>query len=151
MKKTLLLLLLTIFIISCKEDIKSNITPNKTEIKFKDLDVIKSKPEIEMVEFLKRNNYSLLETEYNNQWKSKTSEDIIQFNGNGVFVFFTYNIKTYNKLVFDLDKSPYKNLGKTIKKGLEVEMYVKDNETIFLSTIKHPQNGKQVYSITFLS
>lgn len=150
MKKTLSLLLLTIFIISCKENIKSNITPNKTEIKFKDLDVIKSEPEIEMVEFLKRNNYSLLETKYNNQWKSKSTNDIIQFNDK-VFVFLTYNLETYNKLVTELKKSTYENSGKTMKNGLEVESYTRNKETIFLSTMDNPENGKKVYSLTFLS
>jgi glutamine synthetase type III len=92
-----------------------------------------------------------LKNEYENQWVSTTNDDMIQFNTKGVFVFFTFNIETYNKLVRSLNKSTYKNFGKTIKNGVEVDSYIRENETIFITTMAHPQNGKQVYSLTFLS
>lgn len=150
MKKLLLLAFFAISTIACQENKKSS-NQNNAEITFKDLDLIKSKPEIEIEEFLKKNNYSLLETQFTNQWKSESSDDIIQFNGKGVFVFLTYNLKTYNKLVAELKKSTYVNSGKTIKNGLEVESYTREKETIFLSTMDNPENGKKVYSLTFLS
>lgn len=150
MKKLLLLAFFTISILACKENKKPSKHNNK-EVTFKDLDLIKSKPENEIEEFLKKKNYSLLETQFANQWKSELSDDIIQFNGKGVFVFLTYNIETYNKLVTDLKKSTYKNSGKTMKNGLEVESYTRDKETIFLSTMDNPENGKKIYSLTFLS
>ena len=150
MKKLLLLAFFTISTLACKENQKSSNQNNK-EVTFKDLDLIKSKPENDIEEFLKKNNYSLLETQFANQWKSELSDDIIQFNGKGVFVFLTYNLETYNKLVTDLKKSTYKNSGKTMKNGLVVESYTRDKETIFLSTMDNPENGKKVYSLTFLS
>ena len=150
MKKLLLLAFFAISTIACKENQKSSNQNNK-EITFKDLDLIKSKAENEMEEFLKKNNYSLLETQFANQWKSELTDDIIQFNGKGVFVFLTYNLETYNKLIADLKKSTYENSGKTIKNGLEVESYTRNKETIFLSTMDNPENGKKVYSLTFLS
>ena len=150
MKKLLLLAFFAISTIACQENKKPS-NQNNAEIIFKDLDLIKSKPEIDIEEFLKKNNYSLLETQFANQWKSDLSDDIIQFNGKGVFVFLTYNLKTYNKLVDELKKSTYKDSGKTIKNGLEVQSYTRDKETIFLSTMNNPENGKKVYSLTFLS
>lgn len=151
MKKTLLLVFFTISMIACKESIKP-LNQNNIEITFKDLDLIKSKSEIEIQEFLKKNDYSLLETQFANQWKSQISDDIIQFSvSKGVLVFLTYNIETYNKLVNDLKKTNYENSGKTMKNGLEVESYTRNKETIFLSTMDDPENGKKVYSLTFLS
>lgn len=86
MRKPLLLAFFTISTIACQEN-KERSNQNNAEITFKNLDVIKSKTEIEIKEFLKKNNYSLLETQFANQWKSKSSDDIIQFNGKGVLFF----------------------------------------------------------------
>lgn len=149
MKKLLLLAFLTFSTISCKENKKTSTLIN-TEITFKKLDLIKSKPENEIIEFLKNNNYSLLKTQFDNQWKSETSDDIVQFTSKGVFCFFTYDIGTYKKLLNDLKKSTYVYFGKSMKNGVEVETYTKNKELIFLSVIEHPQNGKKVYSFTFL-
>ncbi|RVT74457.1 hypothetical protein EOD40_13175 [Flavobacterium sufflavum] len=149
MKKILLLAFFTISIYACQHNKKST-SQNKIEILFKDLDLIKSKSKNDTEEFLKKNNYSLLETQFANQWKSKSTDDIIQFNDK-VLVFLTYNLETYNKLITDLKKSTYKNSGKTMKNGLEVESYTRNKETIFLSTMVNPENGKKVYSLTFLS
>jgi len=85
-RKPLLLAFFTISTIACQEN-KERSNQNNAEITFKNLDVIKSKTEIEIKEFLKKNNYSLLETQFANQWKSKSSDDIIQFNGKGVLFF----------------------------------------------------------------
>lgn len=150
MKKLLLLAFFTISTIACQENKKPS-NQNIAEITFMDLDLIKSKTKIEIQEFLKKNNFSLLETKFANQWKSESSDDIIQFNGKGVFVFLTYNLETYDKLVAELKKSTYANSGKTIKNGLEVESYTRNNETIFLSSMNNPENGKKLYSLTFLS
>jgi len=120
MKKLLLLAFFTISVIACKENQKSSNQNNK-KITFKDLDYIKLKHENEIEEILKKNNYILLETQFANQWKSELTDDIIQFNGKGVFVFLTYNLETYNKLVTELKKSTYENSGKTMKNGIEVE------------------------------
>lgn len=150
MKKILLLVFFTISTIACQENKKPS-NESLAEITFEDLDLIKSKSEIEIEEFLKKNNYSLLETQFENQWKSESSDDIIQFNGKGVFIFLTYNLKTYEKLVAELKKSTYENSGKTIKNGLEVESFTREKETIFLSAIDNPEKGRKIYSLTFLS
>ena len=55
MKKLLLLAFLTFSTISCKEN-KKTLTQINTEITFKKLDLIKSKPENEIIEFLKNLN-----------------------------------------------------------------------------------------------
>ena len=86
MRKPLLLAFFTISTIACQEN-KERSNQNNAEITFKNLDVIKSKTEIEIKEFLKKKYYSLLETQFANQWKSKSSDDIIQFNGKGVLFF----------------------------------------------------------------
>lgn len=149
MKKLLLLAFVAISFISCKENEKSSNESN-TEITFEDLDSIKSETEIEIGKFLKKNKYKLSETQFSNQWKSELNDDIIQFNNKGVFVFLTYNLETYNNLLADLKKSTYEYSGKTIKNGLEIESYTKNIETIFLFAMDNPENGKKLYSLTFL-
>lgn len=158
MKKLLLLTFLAIFIVACKENNKFGNEENiesqnqkNSELTFSDMDMIKSKSEDEIEIFLKRNRYSLLEAQFANQWKSELNNNIVQFNGKGVFVFLTYDLETYNKLIADLNKSKYENSGKTMKNELEVESYTKNYETILLSTMNNPENGKKVYSLTFLS
>ena len=150
MKKLLLLAFFTVSLIACKENQKSSNQNNK-EITFKDLDLIKTKPTNEIEIFLKKNDFRLLETQFANQWKSKSNDDIIQFNDKGVFVFLTYNIEIYNKLIIELKKSNYEYTGKTTKNGLEIESYTRNKETIFLSTMDDQQTSKKVYSLTFLS
>ena len=54
MKKLLLLAFFTISTLACKENQKASNQNNK-EITFKDLDLIKAKPENEIEEFLKKN------------------------------------------------------------------------------------------------
>ncbi len=149
MKKIILLTLLTISIIGCKEN-KKSINKSNPEITFNELDLIKSNPQYEIEEFLEKKNYISLESSFVNQWKSKSDDDIIQFNDKGVLVFLTYNVETYNKLVVELNESTYENKGRTIKNEIEVESYTKEDENIFLSSIKDPKNGKIAYSITFL-
>ena len=135
---------------ACKEDNNGKIAQNKIELKLKELDSIKSAPKTEIVEFLKKNNYTLLNNEYENQWVSEDNENLIQFDSKKTFVFFTYNVETYNKLLFDLQKSIYKSTGKSDKNGVEVESYIKESETILASTMSQPNNGKQVYTLSFL-
>lgn len=149
MRKIILLALFAISIVACREN-KKSLNRIKAEITFNELDLTKSKPQYEIEEFLEKKNYILLESSFANQWKSKSTDDIIQFNDKGVLVFLTYNVETYNKLVIELKKSTYENVGKTIKNGLEVNSYSKGSETIFLSSIEDPNNGKTAYSITFL-
>jgi hypothetical protein len=150
MKKTILIILLTFCFIACKENNNSKITQNNIEIKFKELDSIKSASKTEIVEFLKKNNYTLLSNEYENQWVSEDNENLIQFDSKKTFVFFTYNVETYNKLLFDLQRSVYKGTGKSDKNGVEVESYIMESETILASTMKQPNDGKQVYTLSFL-
>lgn len=151
MKKLLLLAFFTISIIACKENKKNSAKKNATEIVFKDLDLIKSKQQNEIEEYLKKSNYIFLSNQSKSfQWKSEFNDDIIQFNGKGVFVFLTYNLNTYNKLLTDLKKSTYQYSGKTIKNNLEVESYTKNKETIFLSTMNDAEKGKKVYTFTFI-
>jgi hypothetical protein len=150
MKKIILLAFFTISIVACKEN-KNSLNKSKSEITFNELDLIKSKPQFKKEEFLEKKNYILLESSFANQWKSKSTDDIIQFNDKGVLVFLTYNVKTYDKLVIDLKKTIYENTGKTIKNEVEVESYIKEDETVFLSSIEDPNNGKTAYSITFLT
>lgn len=150
MKKIVLIVLVSMSIIACKERNHNSSSENKTEITFKDLDSIKSKNDNMIEEFLKNNNYRLLNTQFANQWESESNENIIQFNGKGVFVFLTYNFQTYTKIVTDLKKSTYKYSGKSIKNNLELESYTKNKETIFLYNMINPENSKKVYSLTFI-
>jgi hypothetical protein len=151
MKKIFLIVLASMSIIACKESNRNSPSKNKTEIKFKDLDLIKSKNKSEIEEFLIKCNYNFINNQPKSfQWKSEENEDIIQFNGNGVLVFLTYNNQTYNKLIIDLKKSTYKYSGKSVKNNLELESYTKNKETIFISTMINPEDGKKVYSLTFI-
>lgn len=148
MKKILTITFLIISILSCNN--KSKTTNNvKDEITFKELYSIKTEPDNEIEKTLKKHNYNALETKYANQWKSESTNDIIQLNDK-VIVFLTYNLETYNKLVNDLKKSSFRSTGKTIKNGIKVDSYVKENETIFLSNMNDPSNNKTAYSLTFL-
>ncbi|ELV7526235.1 hypothetical protein QMU91_002461 [Flavobacterium psychrophilum] len=146
MKKLLLFAFLTISIIACKD----SSTQNKVEITFKDLDLMKSKPINEIEEYLQKCNYNSLNNQFSNQWKSGESEDVVQFNDKGVLVFLTYNHQTFEKLIIDLKKSTYIYSGKKMKNSLEVETYTKNQELIFLSTMINPEDGKKVYSLTFI-
>jgi hypothetical protein len=150
MKKTILIFLLTFCFIACKENNNDKITQNKIEIKFNELDSIKSASKIDIVEFLKKNEYTLLNNEYKNQWASENNENLIQFDGKKTFLFFTYNFETYNKLLIDLQRSEYKSISKDDKNGVQVESYIKESETILASTMKQPNDGKQVYTLSFL-
>lgn len=151
MKKIVLIVLVLTSIIACKES-NSNLSPrNKTEIKFKDLDLLKSKSKSVIEEFLKKSNYNFISNQPKSiQWESESHEDIIQFNGNGVLVFLTYNHQTFDKLLIDLKKSTYKYFGKNMKNSLEGETYIKDKETIFLTIMINPENEKKVYTLTFI-
>ncbi|WP_367756107.1 hypothetical protein [Flavobacterium sp. WC2430] len=148
MKKVITITFIIISILSCKDKISST-NKSQREITFKELTSFKSKPDNEIEKFLKNNSFISLQTQFANQWKSESTNDIVQFNDK-VVVFLTYNMETYNKLVNDLKKSTYKSTGKTIKKGIEVESFISDNETIFLNNMLDPSNSKMVYSLTFI-
>lgn len=150
MRKIVLMVLVSILTIACKEDNKMSSSENKTEIKFKDLNFIKSKSQREIEKYLIKCNYNLLANQFSNQWKSKENQDIVQFNDKGVLVFLTYNHQTFEKLKIDMEKSTYKYFGKKMKTNLEVETYIKNKETIFISTIINPEDGKKVNSLTFI-
>lgn len=138
-----------ISILSCKDKISST-NKSQSNITFKELSLVKSKPDNEIEKFLKKNNYISLQTQFTNQWKSESTNDIIQFNDKAM-VFLTYNLETYNKLVNELKKSTYKSTGKTIKNDIEVESFSSgDNETLFLNSMIDPSNSKMAYSLTFI-
>lgn len=120
-------------------------------VSFNELDLIKSKSKPQIEAFLKKKNYSESNSQpKSSQWKSKDGNELIQFNGKGVLVILTYNQSLYKKMTVDLKKSKYKYLGKTLKNNIPVESYEKGKETIFLTSMKNPENSKQVYSITFI-
>ena len=120
-------------------------------IGFHDLDLIKSKSKYEIETLLKKNSYSFSANQPKSvQWKSKDDNNLIQFNGKGVLVFLTYNYQSYKRMILELKKTKYKYSGKTQKNGAKVESYEKGKETIFLTSMKNPQNGRQIYSITFI-
>lgn len=126
----------------------SNIGISQT---FNDLDAIKSKNKSQIEQLLKKHNYTFLSNQTSSyQWQSKDKNEIIQFNGKGVLVILTYNQSLYKKMIVDLKKSKYKYSGKSIKNNTPVESYLKGKETIFLTSMKNPENTKQVYSITFI-
>ncbi|WP_188049350.1 hypothetical protein [Flavobacterium sp. GP15] len=151
MKKFLFLVIITLTIISCKENNRSNLITNSNKINFKDLDSIKQKQKNEIELYLKKCNYEFLSDQSAGfQWKSKHSEDVIQFSGKGVFVVATYNLKTFKDYVKDLKISDYQYLGKNLKNNVEMETYTKNKETIYLVTSINPDNGKKIYSLTFL-
>ena len=150
MRKIILLALFAISIVACREN-KKSLNRIKAEITFNELDLTKSKLQYEIEEFLEKKNYILLESSFANQWKSKSTDDIIQFNDKGVLVFLTDNIGKYNKLVDQLKKSTYEYTGKTMKNDLEVDSYTKGDEILFLSSTYDPETQKTFYSLTFLS
>ncbi len=150
MRKIVLIILVSLSINACRENSKTNTFISKSKISFKDLDIMKSKPKSEIEAYLMKCNYNLLDTQFSNQWKSKENDDIVQFNDKGVLVFLTYDYKTFEKIVIDLKKSTYKYFGKSMKNSLEVETYSKNKETIFISTMINPEDGKKVYSLTFI-
>lgn len=148
MKKVIFLIILGVLIFSCNENLKSSVQKNY-QITFKELDSIKSIPESEIMNYLLKINYVKLENEFQNQWKSKNSDDMIQFNGKGSLMFLTYNQQKFNIITSDLNKSDYKYFGKSFENGLEVESYSKRNENIFLSLMNNPENEEKIYSLIF--
>ena len=151
MKKLLLLTFFAISTMACKENGKETKNQKRVEITFNDLNLIKSKPKTEIEKYLQKNDFAFFNNQpKSDQWKSNENEEIVQFNGEGVLVFMTYNLETYNKLVNDLKKSTYKYSGKNMKNNLEVESYINDKETIFLSTMNDPNNGRKIFSLTFI-
>lgn len=150
MKKVLLFIVIALNIVACNENKK--MSSNMTQITFQDLDSVKSKEKIKIEEYLRKCDYTLLNEQSNSsQWTSKSKQEVVQFNGKGVFVFITYNLKAYNKLLNDLKKSKYEYTGKSMKNGSEVETYSKNKETIFLNRMVNPGDRKTIYSLTFLS
>lgn len=148
MKKVIFLIILGVLIFSCNENLKSSVQKNY-QITFKELDSIKSIPESEIMNYLLKINYVKLENEFQNQWKSKNSDDMIQFNGKGSLMFLTYNQQKFNIITSDLNKSDYKYFGKSFENGLEVESYSKRNENIFLSLMNNLENEEKIYSLIF--
>lgn len=118
-------------------------------ISFNELDLIKSKSNSEIETFIKKRKFSFITSQSHSvQWKSN-SGDIIQFNGKGVLVFMTYNKNIYATITGDLKKSSYKYTGKSKMNGIDVVSYSKGKATVFLTSVKNPENGRQAYSLTF--
>lgn len=152
MKKVLLFLLATISLTACKENSKNLSAKSNSHITFKGLDSINYKPKTEIGKYLQKNDYVFISNQpKSDQWKSDKNEDIIQFNGEGVLVFLTYSKDSYNLLLADLKKSEYKSYGVSIKNNLEVETFLKDKESIFLTSLINPEDNKKIYSLTFIN
>ncbi|WP_129582985.1 hypothetical protein [Flavobacterium cyanobacteriorum] len=145
MKKVFLLLITTIILCACKSDVNIN------SITFKELDSINSEPKEHIIKFLENSDYVLLNNQpTSEQWKSNNGKEIIQFNGEGVLVFLTYNENIYTSLIEDLKKSKYISTGTSVNNGIEVESYSKNHETIFISSSINTDKENKIYSITFL-
>lgn len=120
------------------------------DLKFKDLDNLNPNSKTQIETFIKTKGYVYTTTaSHSKQWKSKTSGDVLQFNGEGVLLYSTYNKQTYSNIVSDLKKSSYKFLGKVID-NVNAEIYSVAKSKVVLSTVKNPTNGKPYYQITFL-
>lgn len=121
------------------------------DLKFKDLDNLNPNSKTQIETFIKTKGYVYTTTEsHSKQWKSKTSGNVLQFNGEGVLLYSTYNKQTYSNIVSDLKKSSYKFLGNKVIDNVSAEIYSVAKSKVVLSTVKNPINGKSYYQITFL-
>ena len=85
------------------------------------------------------------------QWKLKGNDDIIQFNGEGTLLYMTNNNEINDSIQKQLKESKYQHTGKSLKDGVEVDSYLKENQTLFFSTLIHPETNQKFYSFTFLN
>jgi len=152
MRNSILLLIAVVTLTSCKENSKNISTQTNPLITFKGLDSINSKSKAEIEKYLQEKGYSFLNNQSKSeQWKSEKKQEIVQFNGEGVLVFFTYSHDTYKSIITDLKKSDYKSSGRSIKNNIEVESYSNDKETILLSSLINSKDNKKAYSLTYIN
>lgn len=147
----LILFLFTTALISCKKsDANPVIESAYRQITFKQLDSINSLPKNNIKDYLRFNEYNLLEElSGSEQWNKK--DDIIQFNDTGVLVLLTYDNSLFTQFIKDLKSSGYKYTGASEKNGINVDSYSLENQTIFISEMNNPENNRKVYSFTFIN
>ena len=150
MKNLVYVILLSIILSACNQSAK--VQPVSKPITFVGLDSINGKSKDEIENYLKSRNFKFLNSQKaSDQWQSKSDEEIIQFNGNGVLVFLTYEKSKYDSMVAELINDKYKSIGIDIKNGMEVETYTKENKMTFLSSIDNPENNRKTYSLTLIN
>ena len=121
------------------------------DLQFKDLDNLNPNSKVQIETFIKTKGFAYTTTEsHSKQWKSKKSGDILQFNGEGVLLYSTYNKQSYSNIVSDLKKSSYSFLGNKVIDNVSAEIYSFGKSKVVLSTVKNPTNNKPYYQITFL-
>jgi hypothetical protein len=152
MRKIIVVAILMIFTLSCKQH-KEEIINNKYEtVTFKGLDSINSKSIIEIKEYLKNKGFVFLTKQSDSeQWKLDNQEDIIQFNGKGTLLFMTLDKGVYSLILSDIKKSDYKFTGTSEKNGAEVDSYSKDNQTILISTIINTNTNQSAKSFVLIN
>ncbi|MHB1106370.1 MAG: hypothetical protein ACYCZ2_08400 [Lutibacter sp.] len=100
---------------------------------------------------LKAKNYSFFTTTNGGtQWKANDGSGIVGSNGKGVVLFITYKSSVQKSIINEIKKSSYKYLGKSTKNNLNVDSYMKGDNTIFLSEIINPEDGRLLLSITII-
>lgn len=120
-------------------------------VSFNELVSFKTKTINQTEQILKKKGYSYYTTQNNGiQWKANDGSGMIGFNGKGVVLFMTYNLKLYNKIKNEMKILKYNHDAKSTNKDPAVESYSKNKNTIYLSTVKNTENNKLLYSITII-
>ncbi len=140
MRKTITLMLLLTLSISFAQ-----------EVTFNELVSFKKYPIKSTEQILKKKKYSYYTTQNKGiQWKANDGSGIIGFNGKGVVLFMSYNNTLYKKIVNQMKAQSYK-FNAALKNGkLEGDAYLKGKNTVYLSSLINPINGRQMYSITVI-
>lgn len=120
-------------------------------ISFKELVSFKTKPVNSIELILEKKGYSFYTVQNKGtQWKANDGSGIIGANGTGVVLFMTYKVDLYKKIISEMKQIKYKYEGKSTNKNLAGESYSKDKNTVYVTTVKNPENGKLIYSITII-
>ena len=152
MRKIIVVAILMIFTLSCKQHKEEIINHKHEPVTFNELDSINSKSIIEIKEYLKKKGFVFLTKQSDSeQWKLDNHEDIIQFNGKGTLLFMTLDKGVYSLILSDIKKSDYQFTGTSEKNGAEVDSYSKDNQTILISTIINTNTNQSAKSFVLIN
>lgn len=152
MRKILVVVILMIFTLSCKQHKEEKLNHKYETVTFKELDSINSKSIIEINEYLTKKGFVFLRKQSDSeQWKLDNQDDIIQFNGKGTLLFMTLDEEVCNLILSDIKKSNYKFTGTSEKNGEEVDSYSKGNQTILISTIINTTTNQSAKSFVLIN
>lgn len=121
------------------------------DVTFKDLESFKNQPIITTEKKLKEKKYKYLKTfEGGIQWKATDGKGIIVFNGKGAVLFMNKNLQLHTKILKEIKSNGYNYEGKSYRERNQVEKYSKGKSKVIITTLKDPDDGKPLYSMTII-